>query len=104
MWCYAFAQELKTKIVDKFGDKVEFSNEPVEVPQGQPKPYEIFLDGELVYSMLTGEGGSENKPIVFGPHQYFGDPVPSKFQGLLKTVGTVRLTVRACIRLGLCNM
>mmetsp|Transcript_4168 Transcript_4168/g.7091 ORF Transcript_4168/g.7091 Transcript_4168/m.7091 type:complete len:88 (-) Transcript_4168:328-591(-) len=78
--------DLKTAILDKFDDKVEFTNEPVEVPGSEPKPYEIFVDDELVYSMLTGAGGSENKPIVFGPHKYFGEPVASKLEGVMKAI------------------
>jgi hypothetical protein len=55
--------------------QVEFSNEPVEVPKGEGKPYEIKVNDEVIYSMLAPVNG-EKGPINFEENKWFGPADP----------------------------
>ena len=55
--------------------QVEFSNEPVEVPQGEGKPYEIKVNDEVIYSMLAPVNG-EKGPVNFEENKWFGPADP----------------------------
>lgn len=77
-WFLASANALKEHIAEKF-PTATFTNEPVEVPQGQTKPYELTVNGKLVWSMLENvEGqptGPEGKkmPLLFADNKWWGN-------------------------------
>lgn len=57
------------------GDRVQVTRSPEEVPQGETKPYEVTVEGVLVYSMRTPVAG-EKGPILFETNKWWGEPVP----------------------------
>lgn len=59
--------------------QVEFTNDPVEVPQGQDKPFEVKVDGTVIYSHLAPVNG-EKGPILFESNKWWGEPDPAKIK------------------------
>ena len=57
--------------------QILFSNEPVEVPKDETKPFEVTVNDTLIYSHcapLSGEKG----PILFEDNKWWGAADPSK--------------------------
>ena len=71
--------QLKAHLAEKFADKVEISNDPVEVPQGQDKPFEVKVDGAVIYSHLAPLNG-EKGPILLESNKWWGEPDPAKIK------------------------
>ena len=61
-----------------------FKNKPVYVGNG-PKPFEISLNGEIVYSKLFPLNG-ETAPILFTQHAYWGEPNPKHYDRLIENI------------------
>ena len=67
---------MKAHLATKFGDKVEFSNTPVEVPKDEGKPFEVKVNDKVVYSHLAPIDG-EKGPILFEANKWWGEPNPA---------------------------
>ena len=79
-WFPGQVAELKAHLVDTFGEEVvQFTEEPIEVPKGKNKPYELTVNGELVYSHLTPIN-EERGPILFSVNKWWGEPVPKHLE------------------------
>jgi len=58
-----------------FAGQVEFSNDPVDVGQSPDKPFEVKVDGAVIYSHLAPVSG-EKGPILFESNKWWGEPDP----------------------------
>lgn len=73
-WYVKLVEQLQEYFVDKYDDELfEFINNPVEVPDGEPKPYRIELNGDVIYC-VNEPVDQESTPIIFKTHRYFGEP------------------------------
>ena len=57
--------------------QIVFSNEPVQVPTSETKPFEVMVNDTLIYSQsapLSGEKG----PILFEDSKWWSAADPSK--------------------------
>ena len=78
--------QLQTHLVETFGqDHLQFTQEPVEVPQGEDKPYELYVNDQLVYSHLTPIDG-ERGPILFSKNKWWGEPVPKHLERVIESI------------------
>ena len=71
-----------THFREKFGDieGVTITNEPVEVPEGGDKPFDITVNGKLIWSKSTvvDECAEEwrGKPLILESNKWWGEPIP----------------------------
>lgn len=56
-----------------------FSLTPIEVKKGSSKPFEVYVEKNLVYSNLTPIDG-ENGPVLFEHSKWYGNPVPEHLE------------------------
>lgn len=56
------------------------TNDPVEVPKDETKPFEISVNGKLIWSKLTEVAeqpeASRGKPLLFKANKWHGEPTP----------------------------
>ena len=63
-----------------------FNLDPVEVGvKERKKPFEVFIENNLVYSNLTPING-ENGPVLFSHSKWYGDPVPEHLERIGKEI------------------
>lgn len=74
--------ELKDFLTTKYGENVTITNEPVEA---EVKPFEVTVNGSLIYSMLTPVAG-EKGPILFSANKWWGEVDQSKIDTLTAAI------------------
>ena len=75
-----------THLVKIFGEEViQFVEKPVEVPKGEKKPYDITINGELIYSHLTPID-DEHGPILFSKNKWWGEPETKHLDRVVETI------------------
>ena len=73
-WYVKLVEQLEEHLVNKYDSELfEFINNPIEVPDGEPKPYRIELNGDVIYC-VNEPVDQESIPIIFKTHRYFGEP------------------------------
>lgn len=68
---------------EKFGgiDGITITNEPFETPEGGDKPFDVTVNGKLVWSRTAGAvpempEACAGKPIVFQDNKWWGPASP----------------------------
>ena len=85
-WFPSQVTELKAHLLYTFGEEaIQFTEEPVEVLKGEKKPYELTVNGELVYSHLTPID-EERGPILFSKNKWWGEPVPKHLERVEESI------------------
>ena len=59
------------------GVAVDFGRLPVDVGEGEEKPFDITVNGTLVYSKLAPVAG-ETGPLLFSTNKWWGEPAPEQ--------------------------
>ena len=62
-----------------------FKLDPVEVEDGENKPFEVYIENNLVYSNLTPLN-NENGPVLFSHSKWYGEPVPEHLDRIEKEI------------------
>jgi hypothetical protein len=62
-----------------------FDLDPVEVDEGEKKPFEVYIENNLVYSNLTPTN-CENGPVLFSHSKWYGEPVPEHLERIENAV------------------
>tara|TARA_Y100000591_G_C21510323_1_gene534351 strand:- start:58 stop:267 length:210 start_codon:yes stop_codon:yes gene_type:complete len=62
-----------------------FNLEPLKVKKGNNKPFEVYVENNLVYSNLTPVDG-ENGPVLFEYSKWYGAPVPKHLERIENSI------------------
>ena len=85
-WFFSFTNDLANHLKEKFvTENINIVNEPVEVEKDDKKPFEVTVNGVLVYSTLTPIDG-EKGPILFSSNKWWGEPEPKHIERIEKAI------------------
>ena len=88
-WFTRSSQELCEYLGTKFEDVMfSFNLEPIEVEKGNSKPFEVYVENNLIYSNLTPIDG-EKGPVLFVPSKWYGDPDPKHLARIENSIENV---------------
>jgi hypothetical protein len=77
--------ETREFLTSKYGDAVTITNEPIEVGKEETKPYDVSINGTLIYSPVTPVNG-EKGPINLSANKWWGEPDQAKIDLITNSI------------------
>lgn len=85
-WFSNNSRQLSEHLGKKFEDiTFSFNLEPIEVEKGAAKPFEVYVEKNLVYSNLTPIDG-EKGPVLFEYSKWYGEPNPKYLERIEQSI------------------
>ncbi len=85
-WFSKNSTQLSEHLGKKFKDiAFSFNLEPIEVEKGAAKPFEVYVEKNLVYSNLTPIDG-EKGPVLFEYSKWYGEPNPKYLERIEQSI------------------